>query len=126
VDADHFKAVNDTLGHDAGDRVLQELARILRESSRESDVVARLGGEEFGVLLPGTPTAGAMIVAERIRRRIGELRIEWGDETITVTTSIGLATRRHDEPLQALMKRSDEALYAAKEGGRDRVMSAEG
>lgn len=125
ADVDHFKAINDTLGHEAGDQALAAIAERLAESVREYDVCARWGGEEFLVLLPDTPLAAALDGAERLRERIAGEPFAIGEAQRTITLSFGVAACTPDEPLKALMKRVDDALYVAKHGGRNRVMEAE-
>lgn len=122
-DIDHFKAVNDTWGHDEGDRVLQEVAQVLREELRQGDFVARWGGEEFLILLPGCQAQGAQRRLEQLRRAVSG-RCAVGEEARPVTMSFGLATWRRGEEGEALLKRADEALYQAKAGGRDQVALA--
>jgi diguanylate cyclase (GGDEF)-like protein len=125
VDIDHFKRINDNLGHAAGDEVLRAVAALLKEHAREVDRVARYGGEEFCVLLPHTDAEGALQAAERLRSAVHRTDIPWQDERICVTISTGLATAQDpDEPLHALLKRADDALYRAKTEGRNRVVSA--
>ncbi|HAW62569.1 MAG TPA: GGDEF domain-containing protein [Pseudomonas sp.] len=120
-DIDHFKQVNDQYGHDVGDDVLRYLASVLRECSRPSDVLCRMGGEEFLVLLPDTDAAGARIAAERLLVR---LRYTNSPTGAPVTASIGIAcSTSHDSP-DATFKAADEALYQAKRTGRDRVVLA--
>ncbi len=129
LDADHFKRVNDTWGHAAGDAVLRELAQRIESQVRASDVAARFGGEEFVVLLPGTDVSSAKLLAERIRNAISASPITLPcDETVTVTVSIGISEVRPesgDNDLKtvgdSLIARADVALYAAKSAGRDRV-----
>lgn len=121
LDVDHFKAYNDTFGHPAGDDLLQQAARLLESHARPSDFLARIGGEEFAVILPGTPAQGAFISAERLRKSI-ESAI-WTKRRITV--SIGLAelsTKLSDS--SSLIKAADEALYRAKSQGRNQVAQA--
>lgn len=130
VDADHFKAVNDTLGHAAGDAVLVELAALLEVGIRTGrDHVGRLGGEEFCILLPGSKAADAAKVAERLRGALAAARIAVGPEgaaTIGVTASFGVAARGDAMPHFAeLLAAADRALYAAKAQGRNRVVLAE-
>lgn len=120
VDLDHFKAINDTWGHPAGDAVLSAFADILREELRRTDVAARYGGEEFCVLMPETPLAAAAGCAERIRLALAARTIPPLDQP--VTASFGVAARRPSEFPASLLQRADEALYAAKEGGRDCVV----
>ena len=127
-DADHFKNINDHYGHVAGDHVLSAMAAAARGALRASDVLGRLGGEEFAMLLPDTDLAGALLVAERVRAAVaatvvqgGEVRGADAPGAIRVTISIGVAERQGDESVEALLKRADRALYAAKDSGRDRV-----
>ena len=126
LDVDHFKAVNDTHGHHGGDRVLCEVARRLRELVRPGDVVARYGGEEFAVLLPGASGAELVGVGERVRRGIANTPIAVDRETlVTVTVSIGAAMLPdHVESTTELTLTADRALYAAKESGRNRLITA--
>jgi diguanylate cyclase (GGDEF)-like protein len=124
LDADHFKRVNDTHGHPAGDEVLRRIAAALTEMVRTEDVVARYGGEEFVLLLRATPMELACGVAERIRASIELLQIDHGGTRIPVTVSIGLACQRPERNYDAasgLLASADAALYQAKENGRNRV-----
>jgi len=127
VDVDKFKSINDTYGHPVGDEVLVELANRLKNSMRPSDMVARLGGEEFVVILPESRPEQVRMIAERLRLIIAEksFPIKGGAEQLTVTASIG-ATVTHAEPETAadIFKRADAALYQAKETGRNRVVVA--
>jgi len=128
LDVDRFKNLNDTLGHPAGDAVLRQLAKILQENTRKGDTVARFGGEEFIVILPETPAAGALKLAEKIRSAIEEARfIVGGDSTVVpVTVSIGLARfPEHGTTPESLVMVADEALYRSKQGGRNRVTTAD-
>ncbi len=119
IDIDHFKRLNDTHGHQAGDAVLRELAAKLRELARPFDTVARYGGEEFAVILPDCPEEGAMIVAERIR-----MSVDGGAFSVPITVSIGVAGESAGgRDAQALIRAADAALYAAKRAGRNRVAS---
>ena len=124
-DIDHFKAVNDTHGHLVGDEVIREVARITRESLRQADRPGRYGGEEFGIILPETDINGALVICEHIRETIAEQVIESGDDTIQCTVSMGLASLSGelDNYMQWLQK-ADRALYQAKEGGRNRCVTA--
>ncbi|NHQ82931.1 diguanylate cyclase [Chromobacterium vaccinii] len=119
LDVDHFKRVNDTFGHDAGDRVLRHIADTLRNSARATDFVARYGGEEFLLLLPETDAAGAAVLAEKIRAAVEQSQ---APDVGRITISIGLATSdAADAQPEATVKRADLALYRAKAGGRNRV-----
>jgi diguanylate cyclase (GGDEF)-like protein len=124
LDVDHFKKVNDSRGHDAGDAVLQGVARVLRSIARKSDILARWGGEEFVVALPQTADTGARIAAERIRRALAEAvyNLPNGD-TLSCTASVGLASVASTDGFEAdeLIARADKAMYAAKGRGRNRV-----
>ena len=124
LDVDHFKAVNDRFGHEAGDKVLREVGARLKESVREIDVVTRYGGEEFVVLLPSTHLAGALTVAERIGKSLREKPFDLGaNKAIDVTASIGLALypSRGVNSKETLLRSADRALYRAKDEGRDRI-----
>jgi len=124
LDIDHFKAVNDTLGHDAGDEVLKAVSRASHDALRGTDVLGRLGGEEFGVLLVQTGPEEALAVAERLRARIAALDITTTAGPVRVTVSLGLtAWTDIDLSPEDLMRRADAALYAAKRAGRNRVES---
>jgi len=120
ADLDHFKLVNDTFGHESGDKVLAAFGELLRRRTRASDVVARFGGEEFVVLMPETDLANAVLIAERVREAMATSRIEPLPEPVTV--SFGVAERAAGEPGRALLARADRALYEAKHAGRDRVV----
>jgi diguanylate cyclase (GGDEF)-like protein len=124
ADIDHFKAVNDTLGHEAGDQVLAAVAARLAGSLRQYDVCSRWGGEEFLVLLPDTDAAAARESAQRLGRGVAEEPFAVAGARREITLSIGVATCDPAEPLTALLKRADDALYAAKRGGRNRVEAA--
>ncbi len=125
ADIDHFKRINDSHGHPAGDLVLRQVARRLVRQARTSDAVSRLGGEEFGLLLVQADRAGALAFAERVREDIAGMPIELDTGELRVTLSIGLASFPEDgtEPV-ALLARADQALYDAKRGGRNRVCVA--
>jgi len=126
VDLDRFKAVNDTYGHPTGDVVLYETAEILRETAREVDIVGRYGGEEFIAILPGTAEDNAAQFAERVRQRIEEHVFRDDSTEIRMTTSAGVAAYPSDAVPDAdsLLKRADEALYNAKETGRNQIIRA--
>ena len=122
TDIDHFKRVNDEFGHETGDLVLREYASVLKEGVREIDLAARFGGEEFVLLLPGTEAGAAAMLAERIRARLEATRL--GPLPRAVTASFGVAELRAGESWDSVLKRADDALYAAKNGGRNRVCVA--
>lgn len=126
LDIDHFKVVNDTHGHAAGDLVLQSFADTVRRNVRDTDVLARWGGEEFVLLLCDTPAADAVALMERLRQAVQAMQVPvpQGDGPITVTVSIGLARHTPADPLAGTLERADQALYAAKAGGRNRVVPA--
>jgi two-component system, cell cycle response regulator len=122
LDIDHFKAVNDRHGHPGGDAVLAAVGELLRGCLRTPDLSARWGGEEFVVALPSTGPEGATVVAERVREAIQGFTIRHAGATIPVTASIGVATLRAGESLDALIDRADRAMYDAKSAGRNRVV----
>ncbi len=126
LDADHFKRINDTYGHAGGDAALRGLALAVIRAARASDLVGRLGGEEFALLLPDTTEAAALAFAQRLRADVEGLAIPHGDRTIRMTVSIGIAGRRGDDnsDLASLLREADEALYDAKAAGRNRVVCA--
>jgi len=122
IDIDHFKKFNDNWGHQVGDLVLREVAQLIKNSCRSSDVVARYGGEEMAVIMPATTAPFAYAAAERIRRAIDKHRVAHGDTELKVTISVGIAmlepsTIDKDE----LIRRADEALYSSKEKGRNTI-----
>ena len=124
LDIDHFKSINDRWGHATGDRVIREVAQLLRSIARSQDLGGRLGGEEFALLLPATPLAGARIIAERLRLTVQDNEAVRSDdgEPVRFTVSIGVAALDPRDPaFAALLQRADRALYQAKDGGRNRV-----
>jgi diguanylate cyclase (GGDEF)-like protein len=124
MDLDHFKRINDTHGHPAGDRVLARVGRLLRAGARNLDLPARFGGEEFAVLLYDTDLAGARAFAGRIRATLAELRVEvHGGAEVGVTASYGVAAAADLVDADALLRAADEALYRAKRSGRDRLVA---
>jgi diguanylate cyclase (GGDEF)-like protein len=127
LDIDHFKSINDRFGHDVGDETIIAVARLCQAKIRDSDVAARIGGEEFAILLLETDFVEARVVAERLRAAVAERPIACRNQEIAVTVSVGAAPADEmtAEPAE-LMKRADEALYAAKRGGRNRVAVALG
>lgn len=126
LDIDHFKRINDTHGHQAGDAVLRMVGKTLGATARRSDICARWGGEEFIIVLAQTDIASAMLAAERVRRILSELHIESDQGThIPVTASIGVTSLYMTDTLETFMDRADKAMYLAKSTGRNRVCSAE-
>jgi diguanylate cyclase (GGDEF)-like protein len=126
LDLDSFKALNDQLGHVAGDRYLQKVGEVIRASMRAPDVPCRFGGEEFCVLLPEADAEGAQAIAERIRTRVAQLEVKAGDHPMSATVSIGIACYPADYPdsMRGLIDCADRAMYAAKKAGRNRTVLA--
>ena len=125
LDADHFKFINDSYGHDVGDQVLIALARTVKAELRVSEILGRLGGEEFAIALPSTPAEGAMVVAERLREAVATIKIPL-QSTLEVSVSVGVAELHgDDDSFAALLGRADQALYEAKTRGRNRVILAD-
>ncbi|NIB39954.1 GGDEF domain-containing protein [Pseudomaricurvus alkylphenolicus] len=125
MDIDNFKLINDHYGHDMGDRVLQELGRILIETVRPSDLLGRLGGEEFALFLPETSLSAAMETAERIRQLVEDSPIAVEDKLLSITLSLGVCPLDHsaEDPMQQALEMADQGLYDAKQQGRNRVCS---
>jgi diguanylate cyclase (GGDEF)-like protein len=121
LDLDHFKALNDRFGHLAGDRALKAFTRTVAAELREGDLLSRLGGEEFAVALADCRADQALKLAERIRRSAAALTLNEAGAEMRLTVSIGVASLRAAESLDALLTKADAALYRAKAGGRDRV-----
>jgi diguanylate cyclase (GGDEF)-like protein len=122
LDIDRFKLINDRFGHLAGDEVLKQFAHRCKSVLRESDLLARIGGEEFVALLVGIDEDDALLIAEKLRRRIAALKVRFGEETIPVTSSIGVTSVTASDPsIVTCLRRADAALYAAKSAGRNRV-----
>ncbi len=122
IDLDHFKSINDTYGHAVGDDVLRTVAQTLRTTVRRSDIVGRIGGEEFSVFLPNTQLLGAQQLAETLRVAIESIHIEANGVRLKITASIGVAAKRFDqETMQTIQQHADQAMYEAKRGGRNRV-----
>jgi diguanylate cyclase (GGDEF)-like protein len=124
LDVDNFKAINDRFGHDVGDQMIVHVAMLCDENRRESDIVARVGGEEFAILLPDTVLANSCLVGERLRQSISDRPLKTAGITVPVTVSIGIA---EFEPAMTgvsdLMKLADRMLYRAKRAGRNRIAS---
>lgn len=124
IDADHFKKVNDEHGHAVGDQALNHLTRIIQDNLRQTDLLARYGGEELVVLMPGTLLAHAHLVAERARALVESTVLTLDDEKhLPITVSIGLAEWLPGESLELLLERADQQMYRAKQQGRNRVVS---
>lgn len=121
-DIDHFKTINDTFGHDAGDYILVEVAKLMTQATRRQDVVARWGGEEFLILLPETSLEGSIKVAEDIRKKIEEKELIYDQKKIAITMSFGSCVSEPEMTLNTLVKKADECLYKAKETGRNKVV----
>ena len=125
LDIDHFKRVNDQHGHSGGDQVLQIFAEACQEVIRSTDLMGRVGGEEFALLLPDTPLKAAFNLAERLRERINKYPYLAGEMLIEITASLGVAEMQNDDgDFKALLQRADEALYSAKHAGRNQVKIA--
>lgn len=124
MDVDHFKRVNDTYGHSVGDMILQNVADLLQRNLRQADVLGRYGGEEFGVVLPNTGLEEALQIAERIRKQVAEMRVHTTLGQVAVTISIGITLKQNSQILnvEKLFDQADQALYQAKQSGRNRVM----
>ena len=124
VDLDHFKKVNDQYGHEAGDHMLVHFASLIKSVLRKADALVRYGGEEFTLILPGTDARGAHLVLARLQQIMSKAPLLFENQQINTTFSAGVATLRADENGHALMRRADEALYAAKNGGRNAIKVA--
>lgn len=123
IDADHFKRVNDTYGHKVGDRVLMALASTAEKALRENDIVARYGGEEFVVYLADTVAEDALMVADRLREAVSRIVVQSdADEPVMFTVSIGISSSEDSQEVNTLIKMADDALYKAKESGRNRCV----
>ncbi len=124
ADLDHFKRINDEFGHPAGDAVLMQTARLLRDCVRHSDIVARFGGEEFAVLLPGADLHAAMQVAEKVRTALQAS--SWAHRTVTASIGVSAATPQSEDDPATLLARADRALYEAKQNGRNQACAFSG
>jgi diguanylate cyclase (GGDEF)-like protein len=123
LDIDHFKKVNDTHGHEAGDMALQQIAAALKSSLRETDILGRMGGEEFAVLLPNTLAKDAGVLAERIRQSVENLLFLVPGASLTITISIGVAMIADEmSDMDDMLRNADAAMYKAKHRGGNRVM----
>ncbi len=124
ADIDHFKEINDTYGHEAGDRVLKDVAAILSDALRMPDKVGRYGGEEFLIVLPHTSLVQGRKIVERIRASVSKWSFDLGTKKIHLTISIGVCQFKSGEDLEQLLSHADKALYDAKKGGRNLVVAA--
>ncbi|MFC4257460.1 GGDEF domain-containing protein [Marinobacter lacisalsi] len=124
LDIDHFKRINDTYGHQAGDEILRKVSRTIEAAIRKGDYIGRIGGEEFLIIFPETTPDMTVPAAERIRRAVEALRFDALPEGYQVTVSQGVALHHAGEPLESTFKRADEALYQAKNSGRNQVLAA--
>ena len=125
MDLDHFKNINDTWGHRAGDDVLRHFVMLAHRCLRKEDVMGRLGGEEFAIFLPNASAAGALAVAERLRALVEAQPVATGPQSIPLTVSVGVTLCAHGDAAGAALQRADEAMYLAKERGRNRVEVSE-
>ena len=125
LDADHFKQINDTYGHQAGDNCLQSIAYMLQRNLREDDVIGRIGGEEFAILLANASVDQGHVIAERLTRPI-PFQADPENPHLTVTLSVGAVVTSPDQPLGVLFAKADRALYQAKKEGRARIIFADG
>jgi len=126
IDADGFKTINDSFGHDAGDAVLRHLARSLQHAIHTDDLLCRLGGDEFLIICPNTPLAGALQTAEKLRRKVSAQQVAAGDGFWQGSISVGVAARQADmDQAHALLKAADQGVYAAKARGRNCVASVQ-
>lgn len=122
MDADHFKSVNDTYGHDMGDEVLRVLSRVFINTARNDDIVCRLGGDEFLIICQNTNLDGAMVLAKEIHKKVNELKIPTGSDFWHGSVSIGVATKTDDmSSCEELIKAADNGVYAAKKAGKNRI-----
>lgn len=122
-DVDFFKRVNDNYGHAAGDKVLRTIARIFEKATRDSDFISRFGGEEFMGVFPETRLDDALVLANKIREKVERSKFHYEDKRVFITASAGLAAFRPGDTIEVAFKRADEALYQAKQGGRNRCVA---
>ncbi|MES2068788.1 MAG: diguanylate cyclase [Pseudomonadota bacterium] len=125
LDLDRFKQINDDYGHETGDMVLCAVAQCCRDATRTTDVIGRLGGKEFVLILPATTLAAAMVVAEKLRRRVADILIHVGPLAVKLTASLGVVTvTEHKRTFEDLLRSADNAMYSAKANGRNKVVAA--
>jgi two-component system cell cycle response regulator len=120
MDIDHFKSINDQWGHDVGDQVIVKVSETIRKTLRDMDVLCRIGGEEFLAVLPGTSIKAACVAAERIRHAVEKCSVIKQDRAVPVSLSVGVTAAISADEIDVMLKRADEALYAAKRDGRNR------
>ena len=125
IDLDDFKKINDTYGHSGGDEVLKSFGTLMRENVRKSDLIGRLGGEEFSLALPNTDVKSAEGLLNKIRQHVADTIVQYGDQTIGYTISVGITSSSHqgEQSLDTLIKDADKALYRAKELGKNQVVA---
>jgi diguanylate cyclase (GGDEF)-like protein len=126
ADIDNLKKINDTYGHRAGDKVIREISRRIRECIRQIDLAARYGGDEFAVILPNTGLEEASLVSQRIVESVGRATVEWHGEDIALSISIGVGQYGADANPEDITSRSDLALYSAKQSGKNTVSVFQG
>jgi diguanylate cyclase (GGDEF)-like protein len=125
LDIDHFKRINDSWGHGVGDRAIKAVANVCNNAIRSIDMVGRLGGEEFGLILPETNLEAAQVVAERIRKEISDIQLDVGNGTYQFFATIGVAELHHsDMSFDDILQRADKAMYEGKVAGRNRVVAS--
>jgi diguanylate cyclase (GGDEF)-like protein len=122
LDIDNFKKINDTYGHKIGDKVLEKVAKAIKERLRESDVIGRLGGEEFVIALIGCDLNSAQKIAEDLRLRIEKIKIKTHKGILSITASLGVTSYQDEKNLQELIDKADKAMYQAKKSGKNRVV----
>ncbi|WP_049751886.1 GGDEF domain-containing protein [Sulfurihydrogenibium sp. YO3AOP1] len=125
MDLDNFKQINDKFGHPAGDLVLKEVSNLLRTYLRANTIIGRLGGEEFGIILPNVTLENGKNVAERIRNVIENHEIKYDGKVIRISASLGVTQVKEGDTIDTLYRRVDEALYQAKRDGKNKVIVAE-